>query len=133
MAKTTEKSGDQPSSRREALVREADMQTRAIMRLEVWKRLSYSMIAVGVLLGYWNLEAGGPDWAFPLAIVLLVVLGLTSVVLYLGVSRAKENVKHILDAADVDLDARHGDARDDDSGPSAASPKTADAKSGSSR
>ena len=68
------------------------MQTRAIMRLEVWKRLSYSMIAVGVLLGYWNLEAGGPDWAFPLASVLLVVFGLMSIVLYLGVARAKENV-----------------------------------------
>lgn len=87
---------------REALIKEAHDQTAAILRLEVYKRLGYSAVAVGVLLGYWNMWGGGPGWAMPVGIVLLVLGALASFILYTGISNAKRNVRAILTAAGVD-------------------------------
>lgn len=89
-------------AQREALIKEAHDQTAAILRLEVYKRLGYSAVAVGVLLGYWNMWGGGPGWAMPVGVVLLLVGALVSFVLYMGISNAKKNVRAILTAAGVD-------------------------------
>ncbi len=86
---------------REALIKEAHDQTAAILRLEVVKRLGYSGVAIGVLLSYWGLH-GGPGWAVPVGIVLLVVSAFVSIILYVGVRNAKQNVRNILVAAGVD-------------------------------
>ena len=86
---------------REALIREAHDQTAAILRLEVVKRLGYSGVAIGVLLSYWGLH-GGPGWSVPVGIVLLVVSAFVSIILYVGVRNAKQNVQNILLAAGVD-------------------------------
>ena len=36
------------------IIREAKMQTDAIARLDVWKRLAYSLVAIGFVLGMWG-------------------------------------------------------------------------------
>lgn len=90
---------------RRQLVVEADRQTQAIMRLEAYKRLGYSAVAAGALLIYWQTALNATAWFLPAGIGLVVIFGLASLVLTVGISRAKKNVKAILAAADIDLDA----------------------------
>lgn len=86
------------------IIREAKMQTDAIARLDVWKRLAYSLVAIGFVLGMW-----GANVANTIGIaagVLCLVAGIpASVVLTVGISRGRNNVKHMLEAAGVDVDA----------------------------
>ena len=86
------------------IMREAKMQADAIARLDVWKRLAYSLVAIGFVLGLW-----GANVANTIGIaagVLCLVAGIpASVVLTVGISRGRSNVKHMLEAADVDVDA----------------------------
>lgn len=91
---------------REDLVREAKLQTDAIQRLNVWLRIGYSLLAVGFLVGYWGFYGGGGACFGALGVILLVVGAVMSVVLKVGTTNAKKNVRAILDAAGVDLDAR---------------------------
>lgn len=113
---------------REALIKEAHDQTAAILRLEVYKRLGYSAVAVGVLLGYWNMWGGGPGWAMPLGIVLLVLGALASFILYTGISNAKRNVRAILTAAGVDPNLPKQEKRGKGKGSKEESDKEASAK-----
>lgn len=86
------------------IIREAKMQVDAIARLDVWKRLAYSLVAIGFVLGMW-----GANVANTIGIaagVLCLVAGIpASVVLTVGISRGRNNVKHMLEAAGVDVDA----------------------------
>lgn len=101
---------------REDLVREAKLQSDAIQRLNVWLRIGYSLLAVGFLVGYWGFCGGGSTGFGVLGVILLVVGAVMSVVLKVGTTNAKKNVRAILAAADVDLDARRdgGGAEKDD-------------------
>jgi hypothetical protein len=112
--KTTAKQGGTGASdakptmdkaQREALIDEADKQTRAIMRLEVYKRLSYSVVAVGALLIYSYVFQHAAFWTYALGIVCIVFGAAAAIVLYIGVRNAKKNVKRILEAVGVDPDA----------------------------
>ena len=91
---------------REDLVREAKLQTDAIQRLNVWLRIGYSLLAVGFLVGYWGFYGGGSTGFGVLGVIVLVAGAVMSVVLKVGTTNAKKNVRAILDAAGVDLDAR---------------------------
>ena len=91
---------------REDLVREAKLQTDAIQRLNVWLRIGYSLLAIGFLVGYWGFYGGGSKGFGVLGVALLVVGAVMSVVLKVGTTNAKKNVRAILDAAGVDLGAR---------------------------
>ena len=91
---------------REDLVREAKLQTDAIQRLNVWLRIGYSLVAAGFLLGYWGFYGGGGTVPGVLGVVLLVLGALVSVVLKVGTTNAKKNVRNILSAAGVDLDEK---------------------------
>lgn len=88
---------------RQDILREASLQSAAIARLGVWKRLAYSAVAMGVIVGIWTTNAQ-IGWGMPVAAVLVIVGGFASVVLTVGVSRAKRNVEHMLAAAGVDVD-----------------------------
>ena len=90
----------------EDFVREAKLQTDAIQRLNVWLRLGYSLVAAGFIVGYWGFYGGGGACFGALGVILLVVGAVMSVVLKVGTTNAKKNVRAILDAAGVDLDAR---------------------------
>ena len=107
-------------ARREALIKEADLQVRAIMRMEAWKRITYSLVAVGALLAYWQAYRDGPAWALVVGVAVLVV---SVLILYLVVNRAKMNVRAIMRAAGVDIgtprskrDAREGEGAGDAGG-----------------
>lgn len=89
--------------RNEALVKEADLQVRAIMRMEAWKRIAYSLLAVGALLAYWQTYRDGPLWALVVGIVIFAVSALVGLILYLVVNRAKMNVRAIMRAAGIDI------------------------------
>lgn len=95
----------------EDLVREAKLQTDAIQRLNVWLRIGYSLLAAGFILGYWGFYGGGGTGFGVLGVVLLVLGAVVSVVLKVGTTNAKRNVRALLAAAGVDLDAPAGDAR----------------------
>lgn len=75
------------------------------MRLEVYKRLSYTCVVAGILLIYWQNYLGGSSWFLPVGIALIVVFGIASVFLTVGIGNAKKNVKAIMAAAGVDLDS----------------------------
>lgn len=91
---------------RDDLIREAKLQTDAIQRLNVWLRIGYSLLAVGFILGYWGFYGGGGTAFGVLGVVLLAVGALVSVVLKVGTTNAKKNVRSILAAAGVDLDEK---------------------------
>lgn len=97
---------DTSSWTREDLIREAKLQTDAIQRLSVWLRLGYSLIAVGFILGWWGFYGEGGTGFGVLGVVLLVIGAIASVILKVGTTNAKKNVRAILDAAGVDLERK---------------------------
>lgn len=87
---------------RQDIMREVQMQSAAIARLDTWKRLAFSLTAVGAILVVW----GHGSSVIPglVAGIICLVLGiLPSVVLAVGVKHAKVNVKNMLNAAGVDV------------------------------
>lgn len=102
---------------RDDLIREAKLQTDAIQRLNVWLRIGYSLLAVGFILGYWGFYGGGGAAFGALGVVLLVIGAILSVVLKVGTTNAKKNVRNILVAAGVNLDEKNeGAERDEEVG-----------------
>ena len=81
------------------------MQTDAIQRLKVWLRIGYSLIAVGAILLIWSSSAG--NGAAAVAGGVCLVLGIpVSVILKVGITRAKANVEGILSQAGVDINEK---------------------------
>ena len=87
---------------RQDIMREAQMQSAAIARLDTWKRLAFSLTAVGAILVIWG--HGSSIMPGMAAGIICLVLGIpASVVLAVGVKHAKVNVKNMLNAAGVDV------------------------------
>lgn len=101
---------DTSSWKREDLIREAKLQTDAIQRLSVWLRLGYSLVAVGFIVGWWGFYGDGGAGFGVLGVALLAIGAVVSVILKVGTTNARKNVRAILAAAGVDLD---GDGRGD--------------------
>lgn len=93
----------------EDFVREAKLQTDAIQRLNVWLRIGYSLLAAGFIVGYWGFYGGGGVAFGVLGVALLLLGAVVSVVLKVGTSNAKKNVRALLARAGVDLDARRAE------------------------
>jgi len=91
---------------RAALVAEADAQTKAIIRLDLYKRIAYIMLGVGALGGYWAFQTGASGALKALFVVLMVVFGVASLVLYVGIGNAKDNVRAMMTSAGYDMSAR---------------------------
>lgn len=91
----------------EDFVREAKLQTDAIQRLNVWLRIGYSLLAAGFIVGYWGFYGGGGVAFGVLGVVVLLVGAVVSVVLKVGTSNAKKNVRALLARAGVDLDEKN--------------------------
>jgi len=79
------------------LVREAREQTLALQRLQLWLRLGYSALALGVLLAYWGFTQGGGIALGVIGVVLSVVALICVIVLRTGISRGRANVNAMLD------------------------------------
>lgn len=86
------------------LIREAQLQTKAIQRLYVFLRAGYSLCAIGFLLGWWGFYGSGPEIAGPVGVVCLVLGVPVSALFKLGTIGARRNVSRILRAANVELD-----------------------------
>lgn len=87
------------------LIKEAKMQTDAIQRLKVWLRLGYSLIAIGAILLIWSSSAN--NGAAAVAGGVCLALGTpVSVILKVGITRAKANVEGILSQAGVDINEK---------------------------
>lgn len=84
------------------IMHEARMQSEALARLGVWKRLAYSLVAVGFILGLWgtNTDQG---IAVAIGIACLVVGVPASIVLTVGINRGKRNVENMLVDAGIDV------------------------------
>ena len=76
------------------LVNEAREQTLALQRLQLWLRLGYSALAIGVLLAYWGFTEGSNVVLGVIGVVLGV---LAFVVLRTGISHGRANVNAMLD------------------------------------
>ena len=87
----------------EDFVREAKLQTDAIQRLNVWLRIGYSLLAAGFIVGYWGFYGGGGVAFGVLGVALLLVGAVVAVVLKVGTTNAKKNVRALLAQAGVDL------------------------------
>ncbi|MGN0056084.1 MAG: hypothetical protein ACI360_06610 [Atopobiaceae bacterium] len=106
MAKTKKKVRRQKLSHdsQDAMLKEADAQTRAIMRLETYQRAAYSVVAIGVLLMLWGF-VGSSDFGYGIAGIVCVILGVpAAAILHTGIDHGKKNVEKIL----KDYDIVHG-------------------------
>ena len=78
------------------LLKEAQDQTRALMRLQAYKRLAYSLVAIGVILVWWGLVGGSSRVAGIAGVVLVAIGAPSSAVLYVGIKNGKQNVENML-------------------------------------
>lgn len=78
------------------LLKEAQDQTRALMRLQAYKRLAYSLVAIGVILVWWGLVGGSSKVAGIAGVVLVAIGAPSSAVLYVGIKHGKQNVENML-------------------------------------
>ena len=78
------------------LLKEAQDQTRALMRLQAYKRLAYSLVAIGVILVWWGLVGGSSRVAGIAGVVLVAIGAPSSSVLYVGIKHGKQNVENML-------------------------------------
>ena len=79
------------------LVNEAREQTLALQRLQLWLRLGYSALAIGVLLAYWGFTEGSNVVLGVIGVVLGVLAFVCVVVLRTGISHGRANVNAMLD------------------------------------
>lgn len=98
------------------ILKEASMQSAALARLGVWKRLAYSLVAIGFIVGMWGMNVSLTP-ALVAGVICLVLGGFASVVLTVGTSRGKKNVEAMLESAGIDVDElldshRAGGAKD---------------------
>lgn len=94
-----------PKLTREQLVDEANKETLAIQRLMIWQRLGYSAVALGVLFGWWGFYSSGGMVIGVIGIVILVLGVIVSLILYTGIANGRKNVRALMAAAGIDLDA----------------------------
>lgn len=98
------------------ILKEASMQSAVLARLGVWKRLAYSLVAIGFIVGIWGMNAS-MALAVVIGVTCLVLGGFASVVLTVGTNRGKRNVEAMLESAGIDVDElldshRAGGAKD---------------------
>ena len=81
------------------LIKEAKMQTEALMRLGVWQRLSLSLAAIGALLAYTGIVTS-PDLLRGVSGIAIALLsGGAALLIHTGRKKGKKNVGAILKAA----------------------------------
>ena len=80
------------------LLREAQMQTEALMRLGVWKRAAMSFMALGILLSFWSFVIEFHIAAGIFGILLAVLAGWATFLIHVGRKNGKKNVEKILKA-----------------------------------
>ncbi|MDO4325213.1 MAG: hypothetical protein Q4E24_04120 [bacterium] len=80
------------------LIREAKMQTEALMRLGIWRRAALSLMALGILLSFWSFVIQIHILAGIFGILVAVLAGWASFLITVGTKNGKKNVEKILKA-----------------------------------
>ena len=78
------------------LLAEARAQTLEIQRLEVWLRLAYSALTLGVLLGFWGFAEGGGLVPGVIGSVIGALALACVMVLRTGITHGRANVNAML-------------------------------------
>lgn len=76
------------------------MQTDALMRLAVWRRAALSLMAVGVLLGFWSFSVEWNLLGGICGVLMAAVSGCAAFLISVGRKNGKRNVENILKAAE---------------------------------
>ncbi len=79
------------------VVIEARQQTLALQRLQVWLRLAYAFISIGVLLAYWGFAQGGGLVASISGVLIAVVSFVIAMVFRVGIDHGRKNVNAMLE------------------------------------
>lgn len=85
----------------EALLREAQLQTRAIWNLGIWLRAAASLAVIGLILAWWGfgMNAGLIRGVF--GIILALAGAAAALIIKTGRDRGRKNVEKILEAAEA--------------------------------
>lgn len=86
--------------RKECLLAEARMQTKALHRLGVWKRAALSLAVIGIILMYTGIGAETNLLREVFGLIFTVSAGSAALVIHIGQKHGKRNVEHILKAAE---------------------------------
>lgn len=87
-------------TQREFLIREAKMQTEALQRIGVWRRLALSVMAIGGLVAYTGFVSEPNILRGVFGIGIAVISGVISFLIRVGKKNGKKNVEKILKAAE---------------------------------
>jgi len=87
-------------AKKKMLMKEARMQTEALMRLAVWRRAALSLMALGVLLGYWSIAIHHNTVAGIIGVLAAMIAGGVAFLISVGRKNGKKNVEKILKAVE---------------------------------
>lgn len=86
------------STQNSPLVQEAALQTRAITRLEAYKRLAFSGLVIAALLIWTGWYGTAGRELGTVGIILACVMAPLAIILHVGIAHAKKNVQALLQA-----------------------------------
>lgn len=86
--------------RKEHLLNEARMQTKALHRLGVWKRAALSLAVIGIILIYTGAGDEGNILREVFGFISAVSAGGAALLIHIGQRHGKKNVERILNAAE---------------------------------
>ncbi|NBH25328.1 hypothetical protein D3Z60_05880 [Lachnospiraceae bacterium] len=86
---------------KDRMMTEAKMQTAALKKINVWKKLAILVSTIGVAMAYGGLS-GTPSRLFPsISGILLIITGFAAAVVFnLGIKNGRRNVEKIIRAID---------------------------------
>ena len=87
-----------PEIQKDYLIREAEMQARALQRIGVWRRAAMSVAVVGILLAYTGFVPEMHILRGVFGIVITILGGGVALLIHTGYKNGKKNVEHILEA-----------------------------------
>ncbi len=103
MAKNTREQKERKLYRRKwapsdnPLVDEARQQTLALQRLQVWLRLAYAGISIGVLVAYWGFSESGGVVFGVIGVIMAIISFAIAMVLRTGIDHGRKNVNAMLE------------------------------------
>ena len=89
-----------PETQKEFLIREAKMQTEALQRIGVWRRLALSVMVIAGLAAYMGFTQDLNILRGVFGIVIAVVSGGAAFLIRTGEKNGKRNVERILKAVE---------------------------------
>ena len=86
------------SGKRSALIREAEMQMKALKTIGMWRTTALAVSASGVLLGYAGFSGMVAKYYGWIGVVLAVIGLIIAMIIHRGIENGRRNVQKILNA-----------------------------------